>query len=143
MKISANLPAILVVGVLVLGVGMMVWRVVAPSTDEAVVRLTVPQLSAEAQTGKQAFDANCGQCHGDNGAGSDQGPPLVHDIYNPGHHGDQAFFSATTNGVRRHHWRFGDMPPQPGVTPEEIAAIVHYIREMQEANGIFRKPRIM
>ena len=143
MKISANLPAILVVSVLALGVGTMVWQLVAPSTGEAIVRLTVPQLSAEAQAGKQAFDANCAQCHGENGGGSNKGPPLVHDIYNPGHHGDQAFFLATTRGVRRHHWRFGDMPPQTRVTREEIAAIVHYVREMQEANGIFRKQHVM
>lgn len=143
MKISANLPAILVVAVLTLGVGVIVWQMVAPSTGEAIVRVSVPRLSAAAQAGKQAFDANCAQCHGNNGAGSDQGPPLVHDIYNPGHHGDQAFFVAVMRGVRRHHWRFGDMPPLTGVTREEIAAIIRYVREMQEANGIFRKPHVM
>jgi hypothetical protein len=28
------------------------------------------------------------------------------------------------------------MPPQPGVTAEEIAQITRYVRELQQANGI-------
>ena len=35
------------------------------------------------------------------------------------------------------------MPPQPQVTREEIAAIVRYIRELQEANGIVWKAHAM
>ena len=143
MKLTASLPAILVVGVLVAGVGVTVLRLFSPLPGETVARVTVPQLSPVARAGKDGFDANCAECHGANGAGTEQGPPLVHDIYNPGHHGDRAFFRAVGSGVRRHHWRFGDMPPQPHVKAEELAAIVRYVREMQEANGIFRKPHRM
>jgi hypothetical protein len=39
-------------------------------------------------------------------------------------------------GVRAHHWRFGDMPPDPAVTPVEVAQITRYVRELQQANGI-------
>ena len=53
------------------------------------------------------------------------------------HHGDAAFLLAVRNGVRAHHWRFGDMPPQPGLTGAEVAAITAYVRELQRANGIF------
>jgi hypothetical protein len=38
--------------------------------------------------------------------------------------------------VSAHHWRFGDMPPQPAVAPAEVARITRYIRELQRANGI-------
>jgi mono/diheme cytochrome c family protein len=93
--------------------------------------------------GKIAFNANCAPCHGTNAAGGDKGPPLVHVIYNPGHHADGSFFLAAKRGVRRHHWRFGDMPPQPQVTDGELAAIVRYVRELQAANGIGNEPHRM
>ena len=66
-----------------------------------------------------------------------KGPPLVHKYYHPGHHGDAAFFQAARNGVRSHHWRFGDMPPVKGLTDADIKAIVRYVRELQKENGIF------
>ncbi len=105
--------------------------------------MEVPELSELASRGKTAFDANCAACHGANGSGSEKGPPLVHDTYNPGHHPDEAFLSAAMRGVRQHHWRFGNMPPQPQVSDEELAAIVRYVREVQETNGIFYRPHIM
>lgn len=83
------------------------------------------------------FERNCAECHGENAAGSENGPPLVHKIYEPGHHGDAAFYLAARNGVRAHHWNFGNMPPRPDVTEPQIAAIVAYVRELQQANGIF------
>ena len=143
MKLASNLAAIFVVITLVLGVGVIAWNLMAPSTEGAIVRVTVPRLSGVALAGRKAFDANCAQCHGEIGAGSENGPPLVHDIYNPGHHDDGAFFRAARSGVPRHHWNFGDMPPQSDVTDNELAAIVRYIRELQVANGIFWKPHRM
>ncbi|MCB1334776.1 MAG: cytochrome c [Roseivivax sp.] len=102
----------------------------------------MPELSAEAQEGERYFNAVCAACHGQNGLGTEQGPPLVHDIYNPGHHADMAFLMAAQNGVRAHHWRFGNMPPQQ-VTRAEVARIVAYIRELQQANGITYRPHSM
>ena len=104
-----------------------------------MVDLVLPQtLTPAASKGKAAFDATCAACHGSNGAGQDGvAPPLVHKIYEPSHHGDYAFEMAVQLGVRAHHWRFGDMPPQPGVSPTEIQDIIAYIRELQRANGIF------
>jgi hypothetical protein len=64
------------------------------------------------------------------------GPPLVHPVYRPGHHADVAFELAVRRGVRAHHWRFGDMPPQPAVPPGEVGQITRFVRELQQANGI-------
>lgn len=122
---------------------MVLWNVVSPSKNAAIVSVNVPTLSDMALAGKKGFDANCASCHGVNAAGGDQGPPLIHDIYNPGHHADAAFFLAVKRGVPRHHWNFDNMPPQPRVTREEVAAIVRYVRELQEANGIVWKPHRM
>ena len=142
MKMSVSLPSLFVAGVLVLGAGALAWRFWS-SAAPPTASVKVPELSAVALRGKLAFETNCASCHGTNGAGSDNGPPLVHAIYNPGHHGDRAFFLATTRGVQRHHWNFGNMPPLPEVTEGQIADIVRYVREMQEANDIFYQPHQM
>lgn len=86
--------------------------------------------------GESAFNAVCAACHGANAAGSEAGPPLVHRIYEPSHHGDYAFEMAVNNGVRAHHWKFGNMPPQPGLTKADVNTIIAYVRELQRANGI-------
>jgi cytochrome c5 len=143
MILAERLPAIVIATILLLGVGSVAWRVISSADETLTVAVKVPQLSEHAQEGKTAFDDSCAACHGASAAGSDMGPPLVHDIYNPGHHGDAAFFAAAKRGTPRHHWNFGDMPPQPGVTDDDMTAIIRYIRELQEANGIFYRKHAM
>jgi len=60
----------------------------------------------------------------------------VHKIYEPGHHGDISFQRAAEFGVKAHHWRFGDMPPVPGISADQVSLLVRYVRELQRANGI-------
>ncbi len=95
-----------------------------------------PELSAEAAMGEALFEEHCIACHGRAAAGSANGPPLVHKIYEPGHHSDAAFRFAVKNGARAHHWQFGDMPPVAGVSESDVARITLYVRELQRANGI-------
>ena len=142
MNFFDRLMPIFVVSVLLLGAGTIVMRWIG-SRDALDGGVTIPKFSALAAEGKTAFDANCAQCHGRNSTGTDKGPPLVHDIYNPGHHNDRAFFRAAKRGAPQHHWPFGNMPPQPQMTDAELAAIVRYIREIQEANGIFYRSHTM
>ncbi len=139
MNIKERLPGIFIAVFLLFGFGLFI----SGFRDGTRVSVKVPSLSALAQQGKLVFDANCASCHGDNGSGSEVGPPLVHDIYNPGHHGDDSFIRAVRSGVRRHHWPFGDMPKQPQVSPEDAGAIIRYVRELQQANGIFYKTHRM
>ena len=103
-----------------------------------LVDVAVPEsLSARAQMGKRAFEAKCAECHGANAAGQKGvAPPLIHKIYEPSHHGDAAFLLAAQNGVRSHHWPFGNMPPVEGITPASVKDIVAYVRELQRNNGI-------
>jgi cytochrome c2 len=93
-------------------------------------------VPAEFQVGETTFNANCAACHGKQAAGTDHGPPLVHKIYEPHHHGDQAFQYAAANGVRAHHWEFGNMPKVEGVTPGDVDQIVKYVRWLQRQAGI-------
>lgn len=102
-----------------------------------LAEVTVPELSKAALAGKAIFDENCAVCHGENASGNDgAGPPLVHIIYEPSHHGDGAFYLAAKQGVRAHHWQFGNMPPIDGVDEDDVTAIIAYVRELQRANGI-------
>ena len=110
----------------------------ATGVGPPIASVSVPgTLSARARLGQKTYEANCASCHGQNAAGQEGvAPPLVHVIYEPGHHGDEAFQRAVARGVRSHHWRFGDMAPVEGLTRRDVAGIVAYIRELQRANGI-------
>lgn len=102
----------------------------------SIVEILVPEFSIAARQGERLFRGNCMECHGINAGGTDKGPPLMHNIYNPGHHGDDAFYRAVAKGVVQHHWPFGHMPAQSHVSEDEVAKIVTYVRELQRANGI-------
>ncbi len=83
------------------------------------------------------FETKCAACHGVNAVGQNGvAPPLIHKIYEPSHHGDESFQRAVAQGVRGHHWSFGDMPPVDGLTRADVAMIVAYICTVQVANGI-------
>ena len=94
-------------------------------------------LSETARAGEELFNANCSICHGVSAAGTGRGPTLIDRIYHPGHHSDLSIRSAVRQGVRQHHWTFGNMAPVPGVSQGEVEKIICYIRELQRAEGIF------
>lgn len=126
---------------LLLIAGLLFWVNRTPvkiaSKGEPLVAVMVPPLSDSALAGAALFKDNCAACHGDNASGrKGAGPPLVHIIYEPNHHGDIAFQLAAKNGVRGHHWNFGNMPPVANVTEEGIVKIINYVRTLQRANGI-------
>jgi mono/diheme cytochrome c family protein len=93
-------------------------------------------VPAGSESGKALFASKCAGCHGPDALGSRKGPPLVHRIYEPSHHADASFYRAVRQGVKSHHWSFGDMPPVPGVTDEQVGDIIRYVRKLQMATGI-------
>ena len=107
----------------------------APS-DELRARLLALATPAEYAAGERAFATFCARCHGERALGTDEGPPLVHSIYEPGHHADFAFERAVRFGVRAHHWRYGDMPAVPEVPPDSVKDIIAYVRWLQREAGI-------
>tara|TARA_R110000751_G_scaffold64680_2_gene132769 strand:+ start:1038 stop:1472 length:435 start_codon:yes stop_codon:yes gene_type:complete len=143
MKSTITLSAALIVA----GLAVVLWpeqdqearaSADAPSTGAPLADVILPDtLSQNAQIGQRAYEVNCAACHGANAAGQEGvAPPLVHKIYEPGHHGDESFQRAAAMGVQAHHWRFGDMPPVEGITRADVSFIIAYIRELQRANGI-------
>ncbi len=95
-----------------------------------------PGLMPNPSVGKPLYEKNCASCHGPDLKGTDKAPPFLHRFYEPSHHGDVAFQVAARNGVRAHHWNFGDMPPVPGISPDEVAHITAYVRMQQRKAGI-------
>lgn len=101
-----------------------------------VVAPTAAAPSAELlEEGEALYSANCASCHGDALEGTDSGPSFLSSVYEPGHHGDGAFLLAVLRGVPAHHWGFGDMPAVEGLSPEDVDAIVAFVRQVQERVG--------
>lgn len=102
--------------------------------------MQIPKPSAGLMTntgaGKKLYAAKCAQCHGADLRGSKEGPPLLHRVYEPSHHGDAAFQLAVKAGSRQHHWNFGDMRPVPGVSADDVAHITAFVRAEQRKAGI-------
>ena len=108
------------------------------SVGESMVDIKVPKIEEQYLNGESLFNKNCISCHGIHGVGvKGAGPPLIHIIYEPSHHGDGSFYSAVKYGVQSHHWTFGNMSAVKNITDEEIADIIKYIRFIQRANGIY------
>ena len=137
MKTSEMIQMAVIGLALVGGIAAVISNAAGPSKEITQVDVDVPELSQEAKRGSKIYDTNCVQCHGKNSSGTELGPPLVHNIYNPGHHNDDSFFRAVQKGVTQHHWPYGNMPPQPQVSKSDASNIIAYVRELQRANGIF------
>ena len=106
------------------------------ATPQREFRIPPEGFGAVPARGAELFATHCATCHGEGALGSDQGPPLIHRIYEPSHHSDLAFYRAVALGVHQHHWEFGDMPPVAGVSGEDAAHIIAWIRREQRAAGI-------
>lgn len=99
-------------------------------------QVAAAEVPAEHAEGKRLYDTHCARCHGVHAAGTGRGPSFLNKIYEPSHHGDPAFLFAVKRGVTAHHWGFGNMPPIPGVSDEDVAKIVGYVRWAQRLVGI-------
>ena len=133
------LMAVLFVPVLLLGACSNSAYESAPkdSSGQKPITSSPSQTPTELAKGEALFLAHCARCHGLRAVGTNNGPPLVHKIYEPNHHGDLSFHRAVQMGVVAHHWSFGNMPRIEGVGPGEVDAIVAYIRWLQRQTGIF------
>jgi cytochrome c5 len=103
---------------------------VAPASEEI-------QVPFKLARGQLIYEKYCSSCHGLQLGGTDKGPPLIHPFYKPSHHGDRSFYRAALEGVRQHHWNFGDMPPVAGMTPGKMDAVVPFVRYYQQQKKLY------
>ena len=99
-----------------------------------------PQDPALVAAGEDLYQASCAECHGTDLRGTDKGPSHLSEIYEPNHHADIAFLLAVRRGVSPHHWTFGAMAPVEGLSDDDVAAIIAYVREAQRTNGFESYP---
>ncbi len=97
------------------------------------------EAAPDPERGEQLFAMNCAVCHGPAATGSLQGPPLVHEVYEPGHHPDELFVRAVMEGVSQHHWDYGPMPRIGGLTERDVEDITAYVRQLQREAGIIQE----
>lgn len=116
------LPSLLVTGALML---------LAVSCSDS----SADTSAVSSEGGAELYANNCASCHGVDLGGTELGPSQLSIVYEPGHHGDESFRSAISNGAGQHHWAFGDMPPVPGLNDLEVDAIITFIRSEQERRG--------
>ena len=86
-------------------------------------------------SGEQVYRDSCASCHGADLRGTPDGPSQLSIVYEPNHHGDDAYRSAIRNGAAQHHWSFGDMPAVEGISDDEVEAVIAYIRSQQQLLG--------
>jgi mono/diheme cytochrome c family protein len=103
-----------------------------PSVLPATGKLAPPAFA----TGETLFATHCSICHGLAAVGTDQGPSLLSRVYAPSHHSDASFYLAVKQGVRAHHWLFGNMPAMAHVTEAEVTQIIAYVRWLQQQAGV-------
>lgn len=120
---------------------IIVWILAAcekPTPQELRKRQHLPDKDfvANLETGNNLFQTNCSRCHGNSALGTEHGPPLVHKVYSAGHHADLTFHWAVKDGVKQHHWHFGNMPPIDNMSPNDVGNIIAYIRAEQRKAGI-------
>lgn len=114
--------------------------VVACSSEGAPETGIPPQDETLVAEGDVLYQANCAECHGSDLRGTDKGPSHLSIVYEPNHHGDGSFALAAINGVRQHHWPFGDMDPVPGLDEADMERIIAYVRENQRLHGFESYP---
>jgi len=140
MNSKITIAALLIGGVTVTvmksgGSGSAPGHTTPQSAAMAPENVVLPAFNLTEKRGEAAFNTTCAQCHGIKATGTEQGPPFLHVVYKAGHHGDASFFYAAQNGVRAHHWPYGDMPAQPQVSQGDLKSIIAYVRALQNANG--------
>lgn len=93
-------------------------------------------VAGDVARGRGLYAARCASCHGADPKGTDRGPSHLSKVYEPSHHADFAFRAAVADGVRAHHWRFGDMPRVEGLSDADVSAIIAYVRDEQQRRGL-------
>lgn len=106
--------------------------VAACGSDEPQSGTSAP---ADPVRGAEVYASSCASCHGADLRGTDKGPSHLSIVYEPNHHGDASFRNAIANGSPQHHWEFGDMESVEGLSPDDVEAVIAFVRAEQGRLG--------
>jgi mono/diheme cytochrome c family protein len=95
-----------------------------------------PRFVPNLAQGERLYVEHCSLCHGKQGRGTHQGPPLVHEYYKPSRLPDLEFYTVVKKGAQPRHWRYGPMPPAKDLTSNNVVHIIAYVRQEQRRAGI-------
>ena len=95
-----------------------------------------PTGDASVERGAEVYATSCAICHGADLRGTAVGPPMLSELYGPDVHSDEAFRASITDGVGAEHWDFGPMPAVGAVRGSDLDAVVAFVRERQEIDGL-------
>lgn len=90
----------------------------------------------DAARGEELFTRNCVACHGAGAMGTANGPPLVHEMYREEIFADDRIADATRNGAQQRNWSYGRMPGIGGLSDQDVADLIAYVREVQDDAGL-------
>jgi mono/diheme cytochrome c family protein len=122
------------VGLVVVG-GLVAIGACGGDDDTATSTVASGVVEPSQLPGAPLYAQSCASCHGADLRGTNQGPSHLSIVYEPNHHSDDSFRNAIANGVGAHHWNFGDMAPVPGLSAEQVDAIIAYVRAVQDREG--------
>lgn len=86
----------------------------------------------EFERGERLYNSYCLSCHGRHGKGDGLGPPMLDSIYLAAVVPDERYFTAVRQGMNQRFYNYGAMPPLERVSDAEVAAIIPYVRWVQQ-----------
>jgi mono/diheme cytochrome c family protein len=98
--------------------------------------VTVPSVPGDAAAGAAVFEQSCADCHGAGAAGGDGGLSLVDSRFAPPGFDDLAFVTAVVRGVSADEGEYGGMPRIRGLSEQDLADLLSYVRGLQREAGI-------
>ena len=129
----ANLATYVIAAMLVGGAALFAWMrssQIVLSTERTVVAAYSPPPDttfAWAQLGEQSYAANCANCHGRDGEGWDQYPPVYHTAELFAAPGGPAYvIDVHVYGLTSRRWGV-PMPPMGHLPDAHMAAVINYV----------------
>ncbi len=116
-------------------VPLLVAAIVLGACGSDVAETSSPAAGEDVEAGEEVYASSCASCHGADLRGTDKGPSHLSIVYEPNHHNDDSFRSAIANGAPQHHWGFGNMLPVEGLSDDDVAAVIAFVRSEQERQG--------
>jgi len=97
--------------------------------------VAVPDLPGDAAAGAVVYEQGCAGCHGDDGSGADAGPGLLVPEYSLPGFDDTALVTAIVKGVAADEGRYGGMPRIRGLSEQDLADLIAFVRGLQHEAG--------